>query len=415
MFAYIDPGTGSMLFTVIIGLATAAFFAIKGLFVKFSFLLKGGKIDKNSIDSNKHEFVIFSDSKRYWNVFKPICDEFEKRKVGLEYWTMSEDDPALSEKYSYVHCLYIGNANSAFAKLNTMNADICLSTTPGLDVYQWKRSKNVKHYVHITHDVCAITAYRMFGVDFYDSILLPGEMLISELRAIEKLRGIPEKQVAVVGSVYMDGLKKQYGEYLKTAPQKKNEITVLVAPSWGVSSILNRFGSRLLKALKETGYNIIVRPHPQSFTSDPQLMENLMKEFPESDSFHWNRDNDNFAVMAKSDILISDFSGIIFDFVFTFGRPVIYADTNLDLSPYDDAWLKEEPWRLKILPEIGRQLKESEFDNLKSFIKNMLEDKSYEEKRNEIMDTAWKHRGESACLVTDYMLNKKKELDKEGK
>ncbi|MBQ7644815.1 MAG: CDP-glycerol glycerophosphotransferase family protein [Spirochaetales bacterium] len=413
MFLYIDPGTGSMLFTILIGIVTAGIFAVRGLFVKLSFLIKGGRNkDLAKAEYKQYEYVIFSDSKRYWNVFKPICDEFERRETGLEYWTMSTDDPALEMDYKHVHCQFIGDGNVAFAKLNMMKADICLSTTPGLDVYQWKRSKNVKQYVHITHDVCAITAYRMFGVDFYDSILLPGEMLVPELREIEKLRKLPEKEVRIVGSSYMDGLRRQYEQHKETECPKKDNITVLVAPSWGASSILNRFGASFLNALVKTGFDIIVRPHPQSFTSDPDLMKQLAEEFPESEHFSWNRDNDNFAVMSRSDVLISDFSGIIFDFSFTFGRPVIYADTNLDLAPYDDCWLETEPWRLRILPELGRQLKESDFGELRSFITAMLSDKEYEAKRKEIQETAWNHQGESARLVVDYLIQKHKELVK---
>ena len=328
---------------------------------------------------------------------------------------MSPDDPALEVEYKYVHCLFIGEGNVAFAKLNMMKADICLSTTPGLDVYQWKRSKNVRKYIHITHDVCAITAYRMFGVDFYDSVLLPGEMLIPELRDIEKLRGLPEKEVCVVGSTYMDGLRRQYEQYKETDKLKNETITVLVAPSWGASSILNKFGSSFLNALVHTGFDIIVRPHPQSFISDPDLMKQLAEEFPESEHFSWNRDNDNFAVMSRSDLLISDFSGIIFDFSFTFGRPVIYADTNLDLSPYDDCWLDYEPWRLRILPELGRELKESDFGDLREFISKMLSDKEYEARRHEIQKAAWNHQGEAARLVADYLLNKHKEIVEEIK
>ena len=403
MLAYIDPGTGSMLFTIIIGIATAAFFALKGLWLKLGFLLHGGKRKGQASSQPVYPYVIFSDSKRYWNVFKPICDEFEKRGIDIEYWTMSPDDPALSEKYSHVHCQFIGEGNVAFTKMNYMKADICLATTPGLDVYQWKRSKNFRLYVHITHDVCSITSYRMFGVDYFDAILLQNREILPELREIEKLRNLPEKEVAIVGSTYMDGLKKLAEGYTEKA---NDRITVLVAPSWGASSILNRFGSRFLNALKETGYNIIVRPHPQSFTSDAQLMEQLQKEFPETDSFSWNRDNNNFDVLSRSDILISDFSGVIFDFAFTFGRPVIYADTKLDLSPYDECWLKELPWRLRIIPELCRQLKEEQFGNLKSYIKETIEDKTYGEKRKEIQRTAWEHEGQAAKLITDYLVAK---------
>ena len=144
-------------------------------------------------------------------------------------------------------------------------------------------------------------------------------------------------------------------------------------------------------------------------------MKQLAEEFPESEHFSWNRDNDNFAVMSRSDLLISDFSGIIFDFSFTFGRPVIYADTNLDLSPYDDCWLDYEPWRLRILPELGRELKESDFGDLREFISKMLSDKEYEARRHEIQKAAWNHQGEAARLVADYLLNKHKEIVEEIK
>lgn len=59
-FLYIDPGTGSMLFSILIGLAAAAVFGAKALFLKLKFLFSGGKSDaKNS--SQKIPYVIYSD------------------------------------------------------------------------------------------------------------------------------------------------------------------------------------------------------------------------------------------------------------------------------------------------------------------------------------------------------------------
>lgn len=68
-FLYIDPGTGSMLFTLAISIATTLFFAFRALVVKLRFILSGGKADKTN--ASKIPYVIFSDHKRYWNVFKP--------------------------------------------------------------------------------------------------------------------------------------------------------------------------------------------------------------------------------------------------------------------------------------------------------------------------------------------------------
>lgn len=405
MFAYIDPGTGSMLFSILIGIATASVFLFRSLVVKLGVLLHGKSGEK---DLKKYGYVIFSDSKRYWNIFKPICDEFEKRKIALEYWTMSEDDPALKEKYTFVHSAFIGEGNTAFAKLNMMKADVCLSTTPGLDVYQWKRSKNTGCYVHVTHDICAVTGYRMFGLDYYDSVLIPGAHLEKELRMIEDLRGISHKDVRVVGSTYMDGLREKEKN---SKPEKHEGINVLVAPSWGESSILNKFGSSFLRDLTDADFHIIVRPHPQSLINDKEMIERLQKEFPESKNFEWNFDTDNFNVLSRSDIMISDFSGVIFDFVFTFGRPVIYANTEIDLAPYDDAWLEEKTWRLRVLPELGRQLQESEFNHIGSIIKEMISDNSYKGKIAEISDYTWQYKGEAAVRIVDYLVEKRGQLN----
>ncbi len=403
---YIDPGTGAMLFTVIIGIVTTLMFAVQKLWIKMKFVISGGRAANTSAD--KMGIVIFSDSKRYWNIFRLICDEFEARKTKLTYWTASPDDPALHEKYEYVDCKFIGEGNRAFARLNAMSADICLSTTPGLDVYQWKRSENVSWYVHVPHEIGEITGYRMFGIDYYDAVLLNGEFQEKDIRRLEELRGLKAKELLVTGALCMDALADRLRKTEK-ADMHHDIITVLVAPGWGDNSILNHYGKRFLKCLKSTGYNIIIRPHPQSKISDPELLEGLQKEFPDGEKWKWNFDNDNFDALSQADVLVSDFSGVIFDFALIFGRPVIYANTHWDRAPYDSCWLEAEPWRIRILPELGVELKEKDFDNIKEVIDNVLHNEDFERGRAAVRNTAWKYPGESAGRITDYLLEKQKE------
>ena len=75
MIFYIDPGTGSMLFTILIGVIGAAIYALRNSWVKLKVLLSGGK--SRSRESSRIPFVFFTDSKRYWTIFKPLCDEME--------------------------------------------------------------------------------------------------------------------------------------------------------------------------------------------------------------------------------------------------------------------------------------------------------------------------------------------------
>ena len=407
---YIDPGTGSMLFTIIIGAVSAGFFLLQKFKLKLKFLLSGGKA--GAVDADKIPYVIFSDSKRYWNVFKPVCDEFERRGVDVQYWTMSEDDPALTREYNHVRTVFIGEGNKAFSKLNIMNARIVLATTPGLDVLQWKRSQNVDYYVHILHQPGDTTFYRMFGLDHYDAVLISGEYEEKQLRDIEELRGIKRRETCLTGITYLDTMKARYEASGKAETGKESDNkTVLLAPTWGETAILSRFGEKIISALVNTGYNIIIRPHPQSFESEKEMMDKLMARFPESETLHWNRDNDNFDVLKNSDIMITDFSGVMFDYALIFDRPFIYADIEFDKSPYDAAWLEEDMWTLRILPSIGIPLKEEDFDNIKEVIDKTVNDQSLAAGRDKARLETWANPGEAAKRTVDYLMSKAEEIE----
>ena len=402
---YIDPGTGSMLFTILIGILGAGIYALRNLGMKLRFWFSGGKAAE--VQSSSIPFAIFSDSKRYWNVFGPICREFDKRGQAAVYMTASPDDPALAETFEHVKCEFIGEGNKAFAKLNMLRADVLLSTTPGLEVYQWKRSKDVKHYSHILHMVSDATLYRMFGLDCYDSVLLSGDYQVNQIRQLEKLRSIPEKEIRVVGQPYMDGL---WQRLRNAAPLGEHPTTVLLAPSWGPSSILNRYGANFIEELLKTGYQVIIRPHPQSYTSEKELLEKLQAKFPDSRQLQWNSDNDNFDVLRRSDILISDFSGVIFDFALVFNKPVIYADTSFDKAPYD-AWFLDEPlWTFEALKKIGTRLTEKNFHNVKALIDTCLTSPAFAQAREEARQQSWAHIGQSASLTVDYLMEKRQSL-----
>ena len=406
-FLYIDPGTGSMLFSILIGVVSTLVFFGQKLILRLKFAISGGHAAK--ISDTKIPYVIFSDHKRYWNVFKPICDEFENRKVDLVYWTASPDDPALQEKYEHIKSEFIGEGNKAFAKLNMMNAGIVLSTTPGLDVYQWKRSKNVDWYVHIPHSLDEMMGYRMFGLDYYDSVLLTGNFQGEYIRRLEQMRGLPQKELVTVGYPPMDEQKKRLDsiQHLST-----DETTVLVAPSWGKESILSKFGTEFLSSVQKTGFKIIVRPHPQTVATEKLMLDSLMKEFPEGKNFKWNFDNDNFNCMNEASILITDFSGIIFDFALLFDKPLIYADTKFDSGVYDAAWFKDEKlWRFTVLEKIGIPLKKEDFNNMKNVIEKALMDTTLQAGRNAARDEAWMHKGESVKLIADYLIEKQKSLN----
>ena len=406
MFLYIDPGTGSMLFTVLISVIGAAIYSLRMLLVKLRTKV-GGK--KRSGTDGRIPFVIFSDDKRYYSVFEPILRILDERGCEVLYLTGSEDDPVLSASYAHVKAEYL-SGNRLFARLNFLSADVLLSTTPGLDVYQCKRSKQVRCYVHLPHAASEIVLYRMFGIDYYDAILLSGEYQKKDVRDLEALRSLPAKELTLVGIPYMDEMKKRLDS---APPVPAHERTVLLAPSWGKSAIFSVYGGKIIDALLATDMRVVIRPHPQSFKSESELMERLMREYPASERLEWNRDTDNFDVLRRSDILISDFSGVIFDFALVYDKPVIYTAPNFDVGQYDAWWLSRPLWTLSALPRLGCELTEESMPRIAELIEDCLADKSYAEGRKSVRRETWAHMGKGAVRCADYLIAKQKELTKE--
>ena len=387
---YIDPGTGSMLFTILIGLVSTLFFFGRRAFVRLQFWLKGGKVTKSAANNEHRQLVIFTDHKRYWNVFKPVCDELEKRGMKATYMTASPDDPALEEHYEHIKAEFIGEGNAV------------LSTTPGLNVYQWKRSRSVSRYVHILHAVNDTPMYRMYGLDYYDAVLLSGEYQMEQIRKLETMRGQSEKELVMIGLTYMDAMQERW-DAMKDTLEKREEKTVLLSPSWGSNSILNRYGGVIIEALLKTRYHIIIRPHPQTMVSEKAMVDKLMEQYPAGERLEWNSDNDNFGVLARSDIMISDFSSIIFDYSLIFDRPIIYADTSYDNSALDCWWMEETMWTFKTLPRIGKELLKEDFPHLDHIIESCLNDPVKKEARRQARKETWAYPGEAAVRCVDYL------------
>ncbi|NLZ62047.1 MAG: CDP-glycerol--glycerophosphate glycerophosphotransferase [Acholeplasmataceae bacterium] len=400
MILYIDPGTGSMLFSIVIGLATALYFVGKAAIIKLKVFFTGGK----AIASKNHvPLVIYSEGTRYWNVFKPVLDELDKRSFSTIFYTSSEDDPVFEQNYQFITSEFIGQGNKAFARLNFLEADLCLMTTPGLDVLQLKRSKGVKHYSHILHAVTDASMYRLFGLDYFDSILLTGEYHETLLRKLEKQRNLPAKEMPVVGCTYLD----VFNEKLKGLSMPENRpFTVLVSPSWGTSGILSRYGATLLDPLLGTGCSVIIRPHPQSRQAERQMLDALRERYQNERNIEWDEGEENIGTLARADVMISDFSGIIFDYAFLFDRPVLYITSDFDHRPYDSYELEEEQWVFRTLPKIGYELKPQDFKNIGKIIGQASENEELSRNRAQAKGESWQYIGESGKRVVDYLLSK---------
>lgn len=402
---YIDPGTGSMLFSILIGAAATLFFLAKALWLKLKLFFAGKKGVQE--DKSYKKYVIYCEDKRYWTVFQPVIEEFERRKIELTYYTGSKDDVVFERKYEYIKPEYIGTGNVAYAKLNMLSAGIVLMTTPGIQVYQLKRSKNVKHYSHIFHSCTDSSMYRLFGLDYFDSVLMTGDYQADDIRLLEKQRNLPAKELVTVGCTYLDVLK----EKMAAIPDEENhEFTVLVSPSWGKSALLGLYGEKLLDPLVESGMKIIIRPHPQSRISEKGMLDRLLERYRDAKNLSWDNERDNIYSLKKADIMISDFSGIVYDYTFLCDKPVMYANAEMDLLPYDIYDTGHAPWAVTTLQKIGIPIREEDFKDIAQIIRNASDSPELAKLRAHYKAEAWQHIGEAGKLTADYMISKMSSL-----
>ncbi|WP_085169149.1 CDP-glycerol glycerophosphotransferase family protein [Brachyspira hyodysenteriae] len=406
VFGYIDPGTGSLLFSALFGIIGTLFFLSKALLIK----LKTMSFSKNkSIDteaSKKARIIIYGEDKRYCNVFKPIIEELIKLEIPVIYYSSSEDDPIFEIKNDLLHTEFIGVGNMAYAKLNFIEADICLMTTPNLDVFQLKRSKGVKKYIHITHSSTETSTYCMYSLDFFDAVLLNGEFQIRDIRELEIKRNTSVKDLYVVGSTYLDELSKLKDyvlEELKINNKTIDKKTVLLAPSWGMNCIFRRFGERLIDKIVDSNYNVIIRPHPQSMISDKDIIEKFQNRYKDKNNVEWDFNRLNIYALAKSDIMISDFSGVIFDYLFLFERPVIIPSFTFDKRGTDAIEIDEETWSFETLPNISFRLDENNFDNISELIEDAINNNKLKDNILKAKSEAYMYIGESAKRSANYI------------
>lgn len=311
-YAYIDPGSGGVLFTAVIALISSIVFTLRAFFYNFIGFVY--RLFSKEIHKDSSGIVIHSEGRQYWSVFKPIVDEFEQRKIAYRYLTTDDADPVLSYPVKYGRVTFIGKpGNRAYSILNFLKADVVLTTTPGFDVYQIKRSKGVKHYSHIMHTLRE-PVYRVFGLDYFDSVLINGQHQEEYIRKIEQAHKVPQKQIFTVGSTYVDELSKKVSKL----PKVDTTNTILVAPSWGKEALLSRYGDKILKPLLESKYNVIVRPHPQSYLVEKEMLDSIKHSLKDYKNLSWDKETDNIISMNKSCLMISDFSGVIMDYAVLF-------------------------------------------------------------------------------------------------
>ena len=359
---YIDPGTGSLLLSIIMGAAMTIIYSFRGLMLKSLSFFNGHSYRSHGNYPGK--IVLYSEGKKYWEVFKPVLSALNSSNQAVIYLTSDLNDPGLKSGFLNVESIYIGSMNQAFYVLNRLHAKILVTTTPQLNILGWKRSKNVLHYSYIMHSPVDIHAYKLFAFDYYDSILCSGPHQILNLRELEEKRETKPKLLFETGCLYYDNVLKK---------ANKSSEHVLIAPTWGDRSFLASYCSKIIKSLLEAEITTVLRPHPQSWISDKKILKQIRTDFENHKHFHFDNEEDPVKSLMSAKIVICDkTSGIIYDNILVNKKPVIAIDFEWDQGGYESHQLSSDISSLELLKFCGKVIRKSEINSIASEVKSLI-------------------------------------------
>ena len=403
-YAYLDPGTGNALVYVVMSFIGAAAFSLKGIVYKL--LGKSAGNDDASDEYVRNNIVIFNEGKMYWYTFKPVVEALIAQKVHFNYYTMDIHDPCLEIDNVYLHNQYIGNGNRAYVKIGTLQANVVLSTTPNIGTpgFPIPRSPNIKKLVHVFHAFSDMTVYHIGSLDNYDAVLMVGEFERDIIRNLEAVRHLPAKDLVVAGLPYMDELAKEK----RTADEgisRTGKPTVLIAPSWSKKGCLMEYGTEFIADIARAGYNVIVRPHPQSLKVEKELIANAVELLSEFNNVVWDYDIDGSASMGRADIMISDASYVRLDFLLLYNKPVITLEIPFEsMDIFERAYIGES-WIENRMAELGSVLNHDTICNIVNEIEKTLSfstSESIQQFRNKNLSN-FMHSGE---VIAEYLIDK---------
>lgn len=418
-YAYLDPGTGNALIYVALSLIGAVFYFVKGFFYK---IIKRKEEQSETLPDSKktekhHSIVLFNEGKSYWNTFKPVIEKLLENNQPFTYYTMDIEDPCLTIANRLMDNRYIGDGSIAYSKIGHLSADIVLSTTPNIGTkgFPIPRSKHIQKLVHVFHAFDDLATYYKGSLDHYDAVLLVGEFEIPLIRKLEELRSLPAKELIPSGLPYMDDLLKKAKHNAEgfagvTEKEKKSfnnpeDITVLLAPSWGDKGFLKTLGADFIERLAEKKFKLILRPHPQSLKVEAKLIRNLENKLNKYENLKWDFNPNGSDSLSKADILISDTSGVRLDFALVYHKPFITipfvfsqeAMQDFEISDIGFSWIEEN------IKSIGYTLQQGELEKLDAIILDVLKEKG----NAEILEFREKNIyniGNSGEVIAEYLI-----------
>jgi len=357
-----------------------------------------------NIDNKKKEFVFYSESKFYRDHFGDLILNL-KKSGQKNIILISSDREDIIYFRETLTCLYIKNyfVLSIFFKI--LNCKFMIMTLTDLGTH-FQKSKLCKYYVYFFHAIASThQIYKNSAFKNYDIILSNGEYQSKELKLVEEKFNYPKKEIVNSGYFFLDNIKKKAN--LKT----KEKRHVFFAPSWNYSNenLFDDYSIDIISNLLAKNFIITLRPHPEHYKRSKNTINKINKLFLNNKNFFLDKNTSNLKSLEKAEILITDNSSIVFEFLLIFKRPIIYIDYkekihNTDIDKISIRTIEEEFKNM-----FGNKLNVSNLENLAQLCENLIKKNNISAQLVDLFAKKYlSNLDNSAYFASNYLINKSK-------
>ena len=157
--------------------------------------------------------------------------------------------------------------------------------------------------------------------------------------------------------------------------------------------------------LAKAGFQVIIRPHPQSLKVEQGFIGKIKNQLSEYDNVKWDFSIDSSASMTAADILISDTSSVRVDFLCLYQKPFITLPIPFEnMQEFEMADLKTS-WKEEALAEIGYTVKEEEVEQIDRVVNSLLTNRSLKDLA-EFRENNIYNFGSSGEAIAEYLIRK---------
>ncbi|MBE6473359.1 MAG: membrane protein insertase YidC [Coriobacteriaceae bacterium] len=388
-------------------------------------LAKREKADyKRFFDTVDKHIVFFSEGSGFYKYFKGAIEYMLDHSDGVIHYVTNDPNDQVFELNKTMPRLvpyYVGRTRTITLMMK-MDADVVVTTLGDLDNYYIKRSyirKDIE-YVYMFHHCTSMIATSTKGeYEHYDTLLCTGPHQIPEVRAVEEHYGTKRKNLVEAGYDLIDSEIAAYEKLVAEGKAHNEKPVILIGPSWQEDNLLDSCIDDILKSVLGKGWFVIVRPHPEYLKRWRPKWEALLARYEDvpADELYFEKDFSSNETIWTSDILITDWSSVSFEFAFSTLKPCVFFNTKMKENNPEWREFNIEQMDVVLRNRIGRALEPSEAVNVHETIQGMLDDREGWEKRiAEIREGFLFNVGHGGEAAGKYLLGSvlEKQAAKEG-